>query len=154
MRPTRPAVLVLVAVVLAVVGYLVVRSAYRDLPPLPRYAPASLLVAALGEAVTASSVRARLAGRSRTKPIDPLVVARMAALAKASSLVGAAAFGLYGAVFAYTLGERDRVAAAGADAVVSAFGTVGGLVLVVAALRLERACRHRDRPPPSAESGG
>ena len=154
MRPTKLRVLVLVGLLVGVAAYLLVRSAYRDLPPLPRYAPASLLVVALGEAVTASSVRARLAGRARTKPIDPIVVARMAALAKASSLVGAAAFGLYGGVFAYTLGQRDRVVAAGADTVVSGVGAISGLALIGAALALERACRRRDRPPPSAEAGG
>jgi len=151
-RPTRLRSLAAVTVVIGVAAYFVVRSVYRDLPPLPRYAPGSLLVVALGEAFTAASVRARLAGRPRTKPIDPIAVARTAALAKASSLAGAVALGLYGGLLVYTLGERDRVAAAGADAVVSGVGVAAGLALGVAALVLERACRRRDRPPPSAEA--
>jgi hypothetical protein len=78
--------------------------------------------------------------------VVPLVVARLAALAKASSMGAAVCLGIYAALLAYTLPERDRLAAAGPDALVSGTGVVGGLLLAAAALVLERACRTPDPP--------
>src|SRR5258708_14173286 len=94
MRPTRVSTLVVVAVVCAAVAWLLLRSVYGRLPPLPWTGVPALLVAALAEAWTGRDLRARIAGRRGLKPAAPLFVSRMVALAKASSLAGAVSAGL------------------------------------------------------------
>lgn len=134
-------VLLATALVTLVAAYLVVRAGYGDLPPLPRYAPASLVALALAEAVGGSGVRARLAGTRGLRPLPALTVARAAALAKASSLVGALVTGGYGALALYTLSRRSDVAAARRDSVISVLGVLAAIALTAAALYLERSCR-------------
>jgi hypothetical protein len=145
-KPTSIRTLVLSGLVAAVVTYLVVRSSYDQLPAFPRLAPLSVLLIGLLELQTSVSVRARLDGRPGTKPILPLVVARFAALAKASSLAGAVVAGGWAGILAYTLPKLGEISVASRDALTSASGVVAALVLVAGALLLERACRVR-RPP-------
>ena len=52
MKPTRVSTLVVVAVVCAALTWLVLRSVYQHLPPLPWTGVPALLVAALAEAWT------------------------------------------------------------------------------------------------------
>ena len=66
-----------------------------DLPTPTIYALLWLAVLAIAEFYLAAVTRARLAGRPGTRPVDPLVVARFVALAKASSIVGSLAAGGY-----------------------------------------------------------
>lgn len=146
MRSTRLTVLAAVAVAAGIAAYALARIGYGDLPPLPRYAPLTLVLLAAAEFATGSSIRARLAGRPRTRPIVPIAVARTAALAKASSVAGAFFTGGYGGLLVYTLGESDRLAAAQADAVTSFLGVLAALGLTAAALYLERGCRTPDPP--------
>ena len=109
MTPTRPWTLVAVAAVCAVATWLVVRMTFASLPPLPWTAVPSMLLLAITEAWIGRNLRARILGRRRGKPLAPLAVARMAALAKATSL-GAAAFGGFAAGFlAHTVGSLDKV---------------------------------------------
>jgi hypothetical protein len=103
----------------------------------------STVVAGIFEGALSLSVRARLAGRPRTKPILPLTVARLAALARASSLVGALALGVWAGVLATTLPKGSDPPVAGADSITAGLGLAAALVLVVGALLLERACRIR-----------
>lgn len=145
-------VLLATALVTLVAAYLVVRAGYGDLPPLPRYAPASLVALALAEVVGGSGVRARLAGSRGLRPLPALTVARAAALAKASSLVGALVTGGYGALALYTLSRRSDVAAARRDSVISVLGVLAAIALTAAALYLERSCRT-PKPPDAATSG-
>ncbi|MDX6221367.1 MAG: hypothetical protein QOD91_421, partial [Frankiales bacterium] len=86
MKPTSVRWLALVAAVTGVLAYLVVDISYGSLPRVPTYAPVSLVFLAVAEGVCAASIRARLAGRPGTRPVEPLAVARLAALAKASGL--------------------------------------------------------------------
>ena len=133
--------LLAVAVLSGAVAYVVLRGIYGSLPVLPRYSPVTLVVLAAVEGITAPSLRMRV----RTRAIhNPLVVARTAALAKASSLVGALGFGLYGAVLIYTFPHRGSPQPGG-DLVTSAFGAGASIALIVGALLLEYACRV----PPS-----
>jgi len=96
-KPTRVSTLVLVAAVFAVLGWLVLRSVYQHLPPLPWTGVPALLIAAVAEAWTGRDLRARIAARRGSgqgtrrglKPAPPLFVSRMVALAKASSLAAA-----------------------------------------------------------------
>ena len=147
MTPTRTRTLLLVAVAFAVATWLVVRTIYSSLPPLPWTMVPALVIAAGAEALTGRGLRARILGRPGTKPPLPLHVARMVALAKASSLT-AAVIGGVAAGFA--------VAAAGSlpDAVprhdvIAAGLTLGTSVLLAfAALYLEHCCRVPDDPGP------
>lgn len=144
-KPTRAWVLLVLAAIAGVVSYLFTSNFYADVGSSPpRLAPALILLIALAEAYTASMTRARLAGRPGTRPINPLVVARLAALAKASSPVGALGFGAYSGFLGYVAQLVTPVAHA--DTRTAAFGTGCSLGLVAAALLLERACRA-PRPP-------
>ena len=155
MRPTRLRTLALTALVAGVVTYLVFARWYADLPPLPVTAALSTFLLAVAEAFLAPSVRARLDGRPGTKPIMPIVVARTAALAKASSALGALLAGVWLGVEAYVLGKL-HLATPRADAARAALGLLAALGLVAAALWLENVCRVKEPPdeePPPAEAG-
>src|SRR5258708_27770214 len=108
MRATRPWTLVAVAAACAVVVWLIVRVTFSGLPPLPWTAVPALLILAIAEGFSGRNVRARIQGRGGGKPLAPIAVARLAALAKASSL-GGAVFGGFGAgVLAFHLGSLDN----------------------------------------------
>src|ERR1700761_4175496 len=94
MTPTRLRTLFLIAAVLAVASWLLLKSVYGSLPSFPWTMVPALLIAAGGEAITARGLRARLLARPGTKPVPPLQVARMVALAKASSLAAAVLGGI------------------------------------------------------------
>lgn len=139
--PTRIRDLALAGVLTAVLSYLLVSAYYGDLPALPWTSSAAIACLAAAEGLTARSTAQRIARRSGTKPVQALVVARLVALAKASSLVGAVLAGGWLGAFAYTFLERDRLIAADRDAVVSSLGVLASLLLVGAALWLEQSCR-------------
>ncbi|KLL10499.1 MULTISPECIES: DUF3180 domain-containing protein [Protofrankia] len=141
MRPTRARELVAAAVVVGVLAYVLLAFTYRDLPRFPRTAPLSLLIVGLAEAQTAAITRRRLQGRPGTRPILPLTVARLAALAKASSLAGAALMGAWAALLGYALPRLDEFGTADTDAVTAGLGVAAALVLLVSGLLLERVCR-------------
>ena len=144
MRPTRAWWLIVVGVVTGVVAYVLTWNFYTDVSSPPRFAPLWILLIALAEAYTASMTRARLTGRPGTRPINALVVARLAALAKASSPVGALAFGAYAGFLGYVAQLGSNVAHR--DTRTAALGTGCSLGLVAAALLLERVCRA-PKPP-------
>ncbi|MDQ1705999.1 MAG: hypothetical protein QOF18_2365 [Frankiaceae bacterium] len=144
MRPTRWWVLLILAVVAGGVSYALTRTFYVDVQSPPVYAPLWLLLLGLALAYTASVTRARLSGRPGTKPINPIVVARLAALAKACSPVGALAFGAYAGFFVYVVQTSSPPART--DTRTAALGLGCSLVLAGAALLLERVCRV-NRPP-------
>ena len=156
MKPTRVSTLLAVAVVTGAVVFLVLRSTSDTLPNLPRYAPVSLFIVAIAEALLAHGTRNRLAGRPGTQPIEPLLVARYAALAKASSIVGAIAVGGYAGVIGYVISLTSSPVSR-TDTVVAAVGAVAGVALVIAALALERTCRvkmqHEHRSGPGEGPG-
>lgn len=145
MRPTRLSGLVALVLAAGVAGWGLAELAYGDLPPLPRYAPLTLLLLAVAIGVTAASVRARMQGRPGTRPIVPMAVARHAALAKACSGAGALFAGFWAGLLVFT-GQRLEQQAAASDARTSALGLAAALALVGAALWLERVCRV-PRPP-------
>ncbi len=141
MKPTRVRDLAAAAAVVGVLAYVFMIFGYQDLPRFPRTAPLSLAIVGLAEAQTASITRRRLQGRPGTKPILPLTVARLAALAKASSLAGAALAGAWAAVLGYVLPRSDEFGTAGADAITAGLGIGAAVVLVTGGLLLERVCR-------------
>ena len=145
MRATRPWTLVAVAAACAVVVWLIVRVTFSGLPPLPWTAVPALLILAIAEGFSGRNVRARIQGRGGGKPLAPIAVARLAALAKASSL-GGAVFGGFGAGFlAYTLGSIDK-AVPRSDAINAGATVAAAAVLVAAALYLEHCCRAPTPP--------
>jgi len=148
MKPTRPSTLATVAVVFALVAWLLLHSIYQRLPPLPWTGAPALLLAAALEAWTGRDLRARITGRrgvSATKPADPLFVSRMVALAKASSLVAAAVAGLAAGVDIYLSGSLNA-SVPRQDELTAAVTLAAAAVLACAALYLEYCCRVPDRP--------
>ena len=151
MRETRPWTLVAVAAACALVVWLILRVTFAKLPPLPWTAVPALLILALAEAFSGRNLRARIQGRRAGKPLAPIAVARMAALAKASSL-GGAVFGGFGAGFLiYTLGSVDKTVPRN-DAISAGATLASAAVLVGAALYLEHCCRAPT--PPDDENSG
>jgi hypothetical protein len=143
-RPTRVTVLVALAVITGGLAYLVTRSHYADFESPPRYAPLWLLLLAVAEGYTALLTRSRLAGRHATRPPNPLVIARLVVLAKASSPVGALATGAYTGFLVFV--ARENSSAAHSDTRTAALGIAFSLALVAAALLLERVCRVKTPP--------
>lgn len=151
MRPTRLPVLLLATLLAVALGYLLAETSYAQIPPLPVLAPVSLVLLAVVEVTMAYVVRGKIRGRSGGRPVHPLQVARAAVLAKASSVAGALIGGVYGGIFLWTFGRRGDVATYSDDARVSGLAAGASVLLVVAALLLERACRtpDGDRPAPT-----
>jgi hypothetical protein len=116
--------------------------------PVPWSVPVVMGVLALAVLAWARGTRARLAHKPGTKPMPPLVAARTAALALATSRTGAVVGGFYTGV---ALG-LSQYWSANADArimIVAALLTaLASLGLVLAGLFLERVCRI----PPSDDS--
>ncbi|HJZ29284.1 MAG TPA: DUF3180 domain-containing protein, partial [Streptosporangiaceae bacterium] len=95
MRPTRTSTLAIVGVVCALAAWLLLHSVYQRLPPLPWTGVPALLIAAVAEAWTGRDLKARISGRRQgLKPVAPLFVTRMVALAKASSVAAAIIAGI------------------------------------------------------------
>jgi hypothetical protein len=139
MRPTRLSVLATLALAAGVVSWLVVQAEYSSLPALPVFGPVTLLLLAVFELVYALTVRARLRDPGPRR-LEPIFVAKLAVLAKASSHASATVAGLYGGFLAYTLTHLGAPKIA-ADSRVSGLSLVAALALVGAALYLEYGCR-------------
>ncbi len=145
MRPTRTSTLAVVAVVCALAAWLLLRSIYERLPPLPWTGVPALLIAAAAEAWTGRDLRARIAGGRGLKPAAPLFVSRMVALAKASSLAGAVIAGLAAGFIVYLSGSLSAPVPR-EDAVTAAVTLAAAVVLACAALYLEYCCRVPNAP--------
>jgi Protein of unknown function (DUF3180) len=145
MKPTRTLTLVVVAVVCAVLSWLLLRAVYQRLPPLPWTGVPALLVTAVAEAWTGRDLQARIAGRRGTKPVAPLFVSRMVALAKATSLAAAAIAGLALGFVIYLSGSLNAVVPR-QDAVTAAVTFGAAVVLACAAMYLEYCCRVPNAP--------
>lgn len=130
-------------------GWALAAVFYGDLVTLPRAAPITAGVIALFELGLARVVSRAVRGEREGPPMHPLQVARAAALAKASSSAAALLTGFYGGFFLWVV-RRTELRAARHDAWVSGWSALACLLLLVAALLLERACRTprpRDEMP-------
>ena len=155
LTPVRRRDLPVLAAGLAVATWLLVRSFYQQLPPLDWWLPAPLVVLAVAEAVGARTLRGRLddlrkaraanlrgdAPPKLVRPVDPLVVARLAVLAQASAYVGSVFAGIWIGVLLHVGPAVHRLQTAGSDTVTSALGVAGSVGLVAAGLWLESVCR-------------
>ncbi len=150
MQPTKPWSLAVEAIGSAALAWLVALFAFAHLPPLPWTAVPALALLAVGELLVARNLRVRLRGGPRVRPIDPMAVPRIVALAKASSAAAAAFGGLAAGFCIYTLSSLDKPVPRH-DALVSAFTVAAAIALVAAALYLERCCRSAEPPDDEDE---
>jgi hypothetical protein len=150
-KPTRLPILLLALLIAGAFGYLLAETSYSEIPPLPGLAPVTLALLAVVEAAMAYIIRGKVRGRRPVgRPMHAMQIARAAVLAKASSLGGAVVGGAYGGIFVWTFARRGDVATYGEDARVSGLAAAAGVVLIVMALLLERACRTPG--PPTEET--
>lgn len=140
MKPTRPGSLLLIGVVCAAIAWIIVRQTFATLPPLPWTAVPAMALLAIGEAIIGRNLKARREGRRPGKPLEPIAVARTAALAKASSAAAVALGGLAAGFGAYVAGQLGKNVPR-ADAYAAAGTVIAAAALTAAALYLERACR-------------
>lgn len=148
MHLTRPGTLAGIFAICAIVAWLATRATFTNLPLLPITAVPALAALALAETVIGRNVRNRLTGRKVAKPLAPIAVSRLVALAKASSAGAAALGGLASGYLIYVLRELDKSVPA-RDARVAGATLGAALVLVAAALYLERCCRAPGPPDDS-----
>lgn len=154
MGPTRKRDLTAAVVAAAVLGYLLVNGLYRWFPPITVLTGLSLLAVAIGEALWARYVRAKIAdgeigpGRGR---LHPLAVARSLMVAKASAWVGALMLGWWVGLLVYFLPRRSWLRAAAEDTTGTVVAAISALALVVAALWLQHCCKSPYDPTERGE---
>jgi Protein of unknown function (DUF3180) len=144
-RPTRARTLLLVGAAAALVTWALLTVVYSKLPPLSWTGVPALLIAAGAEAWTGRDLRARIMGRPGTKPAPPLFVARMVALAKASSQAAALLAGVGVGFVVYLSGMLDATTPRN-DLIAASVWFGSSLVLLAAALFLEYCCRVPKNP--------
>lgn len=143
MTPTRPLTLILLAVIGSGLGFGVVDvwTAWTgSIPTVPWAAPITLAFVAAAFLVAEIALKPRLQRDPGARPIDPLVAARTAMLAKAGSAGGAVVTGAYLGFAAYLLFDfandyRRHVL------LVAVLAAVAAALATMAAYLLERACR-------------
>lgn len=145
MNPSRLSDLLAAAFAAGVLVWLWLHFSYGTLPPLPWTAVPTLALLAGGELLAAVNTRARLRRRPGTRPINPLLVARLAVLAKASAYTAAMVAGGFTGVLVFVLPELSR-GVGQRDAAVSGASLAAALVLAGVALFLEYTCRVPEQP--------
>ncbi|MFC4118605.1 DUF3180 domain-containing protein [Nonomuraea zeae] len=145
MKSTHPGRLVLIVVIVALLTWAAIRPFYSDLPLMPWTAIPTVLLLAIGEGYAAWATKARIARKPGTKPVEPLAVARLAALAKASAYAGAAFGGLFAGFALYTVQSLDRETPR-SEFFVATGSFLSCVALICAALYLEHACRIPKEP--------
>ncbi|WP_159501639.1 DUF3180 domain-containing protein [Microbacterium sp. 18062] len=157
MRRTSPAVLAIAAVLGVGVGFLADQvltasgnATFTPMPTLP------ILLALLGALVIALAIPIRRATRGRAAPVDPFRAVRIAMLAKAASIVGAAVGGIAVGLLLFLL-TRPVIPSVGSMGTIIAT-IVACAALVAAALVAENLCTIRkdddDDQPGAGEPGG
>ncbi|GIF11209.1 DUF3180 domain-containing protein [Actinoplanes teichomyceticus] len=146
LQPTSASALVLAALVGAALGWLLLgyNQFFYRVAPLPWTAAVVLVALTLTEAYLAQNTSARIQRKPGAPPVEPLLVARYVALAKASSLVGALTAGFSAGVLAWLVLEPTDAARSDVPTVATTLVAAGALV--GAALWLERSCRVPHRP--------
>ena len=157
MKPTRPWVLLLIVALAAAVTWAVLTAVYASLPPLTWTGVPALLIAAGIEAWAGRDLRARIQGKRGARPAPPLFVARIVALAKASSQTAALLAGICAGFMLYLSGMASAPTPRG-DLINASLSFGACLVLMAAALFLEYCCRvprdgdDEEVPPPPQQS--
>ena len=158
MKPTRTRTLLFIFVIAAAVTWALLNAVYASLPPLTWTGVPALLIAAGVEAWAGWDLRARIQGKPGTRPAPPLFVARIVALAKASSQTAALLAGICAGFMIYLSGMANAPTPR-TDLVDASLSFGACLVLLAAALFLEYCCRvprtpeDGDQvPPPPTQS--
>jgi hypothetical protein len=157
MGPTRKRDLTAAAIAAAVAGYLLVAALHRWFPPITVWTGLSLLAMAVGEALWARHVRAKISGGEiGAGPgwLHPLAVARSLVVAKASAWVGALMLGFWVGASTYFVPRRSWLRAAAEDTTGTTVAAVSALALVVAALWLQHCCKSPGDPTEHGEPAG
>lgn len=141
MKPTQLRVLLATFAVGGVVGGLLLGLTYSRLPQLPTSWVVPVAIVAVLVAFLAWTTRNRLTRQRGARPVEPLTVARYAALARACSPVGALLAGLWLGALVFLLTERGDLAVVQHDRGLAIAGVLTGLALTAAALWLEWVCR-------------
>ncbi|NJP29081.1 DUF3180 domain-containing protein [Microbispora sp. SCL1-1] len=149
MKPTNPGVLVGLVLVFGLLTWGLLLRFYSTVPTLPWTAIPTTLLLAIGEAYTGWLTRARILRRPNTKPVEPLAVARLAALAKATAYAGAAFGGIFAGFVVHVLELLD-LDQPRQDALVGGGSFVACVILICAALFLEHCCRVPGEPSGEA----
>ncbi|MGH8794605.1 MAG: DUF3180 domain-containing protein [Stackebrandtia sp.] len=151
LKPTAPSTLFVAALAAGAIMLLLTTRYYQYIPSPGWYGPASLLALAVVLAFSAHTTRQRVDRAPGAGPVEPLLIARFAALAKASSVGGSLFGGAYAGLVIFLVAQRHLTDAA-EDLPKAGFGFVSCLLLVAAALWLERACRIPQKDNESEDS--
>lgn len=151
MKRTGPVPLIAVAVIAAVIGFIIdqlLTSSGRPTFTPSLMLPILLVLLAVITVILALPIRrATVSGTGR---IDPFRAVRVAMLAKASSLVGAGVAGVALGLLAFLLTRPVLPSSDSITAVVASL--VGGIALVAGGLYAEHLCTigpsDDDEPPP------
>lgn len=140
MKPTRPGILVGIFLIFAILTWGLLKPLYSDLPTVPWTAIPTVLLLAIGELYSGWMTKARIERKPDTKPVEPLAVARLAALAKASAYGGAIFGGIFAGFTLYTVELLEQ------DVPRRDFFITGGsllvcVLLICSALYLEHCCK-------------
>jgi hypothetical protein len=151
LEPTRPATLAVAALATTALSWIGISNFWNQLPTLPWLPPLTLIGLATFEAFEALATKNRIDRKSGAAPVQPLIVARYAVLAKASALAGALFGGLYIGLASWLLSQRGVLSKASDNLPQALLGVAGSILFVAAAIWLERSCRIPPAPPDSEQ---
>jgi hypothetical protein len=141
-RPTRATDVLLAGLAGLLLGVVLAAAGRRgDLIVLPAGIPVTLGLLSIAELATARSVRVRRSGHGRS--LAATSIPPLAALARASVLTAGVGAGAWLVLLVDRLLQLADLDAAAGDAVVAGAGLLTSVLLVLAGLRLEGACRAR-----------
>jgi hypothetical protein len=139
-KPTRPGVLVGLFIVFAILTWALLKPLYSSLPTVPWTSIPTVLLLAIGEFYSGWMTKARIERKPDTKPVEPLAVARLVGLAKASAYGGAIFAGVFAGFTLYTADLLDQ-GVPRRDFLITGGSFVVCVLLVGAALYLEYCCK-------------
>ncbi|MDP9848207.1 DUF3180 domain-containing protein [Streptosporangium lutulentum] len=140
MRPTRPGVLAGLFVVFTILTWGLLKPFYADLPIVQWTSIPTVLLLAIGEFYSGWMTKARIERKPNTKPVEPLTVARLVGLAKASAYGGAIFAGIFAGFALYTANLLDQ-SVPRRDFFITGGSFLACVLLVVSALYLEYCCK-------------
>lgn len=140
MRPSRPGVLVGLFAVFAVLTWGLLNPLYSSLPAVPWTAIPTVFLLAIGEVYSGWMTKARIERRPDTKPVEPLAVARLVALAKASAYAGAIFAGIFAGFTLYTADLLEQ-GVPRRDFLIAGGSFIACVILICAAVYLEYCCK-------------
>jgi Protein of unknown function (DUF3180) len=139
-KPTRPGVLAGLFAVFAILTWAFLKPLYPDLPTVPWTSIPTVLLLALGEFYSGWMTKAKIERKPDTKPVEPLAVARLVGLARASAYGGVVFTGIFAGFTIHTANLVGQEVLR-RDFLITAGSFVACLLLVCAALYLEYCCK-------------